>query len=113
MSTRKTHVGPPVKRPTPRPPAAPPPPGLERHAVPSDLRDAATLAIFEGARFADTTDVHVARLQGVDAALASVARVMPGALPKGRPSIVKSVIRDENGRITHVIEENAMIRETP
>ena len=71
------------------------------------------LAILEGARFVPTTDVDVARAQGADAALQSVARLMPGALPKGRPAIVRSVIRDENGRISAVIEENAMIRETP
>lgn len=96
----------------PTPAAAPPPPGLERYRVPSNLQDGAMLAILEGARFAPTTDIDVARAQGIDAALQSVARVMPGSLPKGRPAIVKSVIRDENGRIAHVIEENAMIRET-
>jgi hypothetical protein len=101
------------KRPAPRPAAAPPPPGLERHPVPSNLQDGAMFAILEGARFVPTTDIDVARAQGIDAALQSVARVMPGALPKGRPSIVKHVIRDADGRITTVIEENAMIRETP
>ena len=97
----------------PTPAAAPPPPGLERDPVPSNLQDGAMLAILEGARFAPTTDINLAQAQGIDAALQSVSRVMPGALPKGRPAIVRSVIRDENGRISAVIEENAMIRETP
>jgi hypothetical protein len=103
------------RRPTrkPAPPAAPPSPGLERYRVPSNLQDGAMLAILEGGNFAPTTDINLARAQGIDAALQSVARVMPGALPKGRPSIVKHVIRDADGRITTVIEENAMIRETP
>ena len=101
------------RRPTRKPTAAPPPPGLKKYPVPSNLQDAAMLAILEGGNFAPTTDVNLARAQGIDAALKSVARVMPGALPKGHPAIVRSVVRDADGRISAVIEENAMIRETP
>jgi hypothetical protein len=88
--------------------------------TPKNPLDDAVLAILGTGNFLPTTDVDTARGQGIDVALRYVARAMPGplpkdqpAMPKDHPGIVKHVIRDENGRITTVIEESATIREMP
>jgi hypothetical protein len=104
----------PTRRPTPRPTAkAAPIPPKEPTVTAKYRQDDAVMAILAGSTFPPTTDIDTARAQGIDVALRAVARVWPGAgsaLPTDHPGVVKHVIRDPDGKITSVIEENATLR---
>jgi hypothetical protein len=91
------------KRPAPRPAPAPQPPKVAPpRAAPAPARlDDALLSLLKSTTFAPTDSIDVARAQGADAALQSVAREMP----KYRTAKVSTVIRDETGRIMSMVTE--------
>jgi hypothetical protein len=61
---------------------------------------------------ANLTDADVTALiaWAVKAALTAVTPIIVGAMPKDHPAVLKHVLRDPDGKITTVIEENATLR---
>jgi hypothetical protein len=61
---------------------------------------------------ANLTDADVTALiaWAVKVALAAVTPIIVGAMPKDHPAVLKHVLRDPDGKITTVIEENATLR---
>jgi hypothetical protein len=61
---------------------------------------------------ANLTDADVSNLilAAVKAVVDDVARAIVATMPKDHPGVLKHVLRDENGMITTVIEENATLR---
>jgi hypothetical protein len=86
--------------PTPKPKPAPHRERMTPGQVTAKRLDAAMLSILEGTTFAPTTDINVARAQGIDAALRD--------MPKYRPVKVAHVVRGDDGAITKMIIEEPM-----
>jgi hypothetical protein len=108
----------PTRKPTPTAKAAAlPPPGMGRIYQTPEIRvDGVTVApagqIEDPNAPAILTDADVSYLiaWAVQAAVDDAALAIVRAMPKDHFGIVKHVIRDPDGKITSVIEENATIR---
>ena len=122
---RKTHTSLKSPKPTPTAKAATLPPGLTLsrgmrvYQVPEIQVGGVTVAgayqIVDPDAPANLTDADVSTLirSAVQTALDDAAEAIVRAMPKDHPGVVKHVIRDADGKITTVIEENATLRDVP